>query len=61
MNEENEILKTALNYMTDMYGLELSMYKIDNDIEYSCNGYCVDRETYFVLKKAKQIISFWED
>lgn len=59
-DKENEILKEALTYMANMYGLNLSMCRLDNEIEYSCNGYVVDRETYFVLKQAKGIIDWWE-
>ena len=59
-DKENEILKKALIHMAGMYGLNLSMYRLDNKIEYSCNGYVVDKETYFVLKQAKGIIDWWE-
>ena len=62
MNEEKyNILKDALTYMSSMYGLSLSRIKCDLDegkyfIEYSCNGYVVDKQTYDTLKQAKDII-----
>lgn len=60
MAKQKQILKDALSYMANMYGLKLSICRFDKEIEYSCNGYVVDRETYLVLKQAAEIIDWWE-
>lgn len=56
----NKILIEALGYMFITYGIKLSMTKIDDGIEYSCNGYVVDKDTYFTLNQAIHILDIWE-
>ena len=48
--------------MASMYGMSLSKYRLDEDdeIEYSCNGYVVDKETYDTLERAKELTDWWE-
>ena len=68
INEQDyQILKDALTYMASMYGVSLSKIKCDLDedegtyfIEYSCNGYVVDKETYDTLERAKELTDWWE-
>lgn len=60
IENKETILQEALTYMAGMYGLRLSKHKIDDYIEYSCNGYTINKETYDVLQKANKIIDFWE-
>ena len=61
IEDKETILEEALTYMASMYGLRLSKCKLDDYIEYSCNGYTVNKETYDVLQKAKRIVDFWEE
>lgn len=56
----NNILTEALEYMFNTYGIKLSMAKLDDGIEYSCNGYVVDKDTYLTLNKAIHILDIWE-
>lgn len=56
----NKILTEALEYMFNSYGIKLSMTKLDDGIEYSCNGYVVDKDTYLTLNKAIHILDIWE-
>lgn len=60
LKADNQVLIEALQYMAGMYGFKLSMSKLDNEIEYSCNHYVTDRETWIALKKAENIIDWWE-
>lgn len=60
LKQEKEVLKEALQYMAGMHGLSLSKCKLDNEIEYSCNQYVVNKETYNMLQKAINIIGWWE-
>lgn len=56
----NNIFTEALEYMFNTYGMKLSMTKLDDGIEYSCNGYVVDKDTYFTLNQAIHILDIWE-
>jgi hypothetical protein len=58
--EEKEILKEALEYFVGMYGFTLERNNYDDEIEYSCNGYVVDEDTFKVLYQAKKLIDWWE-
>lgn len=66
INEQDyQILKDAFTYMAEMYGVSLSKIKCELDdgkyfIDYSCNGYVVDKETYDTLKRAKELTDWWE-
>lgn len=60
LKADNQVLIEALQYMTGMYGFKLSMTKLDDEIEYSCNHYVTDRGTWITLKKAENIINWWE-
>lgn len=59
MNEK-EILKEALEYFAGMYGFTLSKNEDEGSIEYSCNGYVVDKDTMKILVQAKKLIDWWE-
>lgn len=56
LKADNQILKEALQYMAGMYDLRVTKDKYDDEIEYSCNGYIVNKETWLILKKAEEII-----
>ena len=58
--EEKEILKGALEHFTGMHGFTLERNDYDGEIEYSCNGYIVDEDTFKVLYQAKKLIDWWE-
>ena len=60
LKADNQVLIEALQYMAGMYGFSLSRTKLDNEIEYSCNHYVTDKKTWLALKKAEEIISWWE-
>lgn len=60
LKADNQVLIEALQYMAGMYGFRPSITKLDNEIEYSCNHYVTDKETWFVLKNAEKIIDWWE-
>jgi hypothetical protein len=57
-----EILIEALEYFAGMHGFELDRYedKEEDILEYSCNGYVVDEDTFKVLYQAKKLIDWWE-
>ena len=60
LKADSQVLEDALRYMAGMYGFRLDMNKYDDEIEYSCNQYVTDRETWLTLKKAEKIIDWWE-
>ena len=60
LKADGQVLIEALRYMANMYGFRLDMNKYDDEIEYSCNQYVTDRETWLTLKKAEKIIDWWE-
>lgn len=60
LKTHNKILVEALEYMFNTYGIKLSMTKLDDEIEYSCNGYVVDKDTYLTLNKAIHILDIME-
>lgn len=57
MNDEIEILKEALRWYMEMYGCNHQMNKYDDDIEYSCNGYVVNRKDMEAITKAERIVN----
>lgn len=57
---EIAILKEALEYFTGMYGFKLERNDYDGEIEYSCNGYVVDEDTFKVLYQSKKLVGWWE-
>ena len=50
----------ALEYFTGKYGFILERNNHDGEIEYSCNGYVIDKDTAKVLAQAKRLIDWWE-
>lgn len=60
LKADNQILTEALSYMAGLYGFRLSRTKLDDEIEYSYNGYVIDKENWLRLKKAEAKIVFWE-
>ena len=60
---EVETIRAALEYFAGMRGFTLERYKDEDDnstVEYSCNGYVVDEDTFKVLYQAKKLIDWWE-
>jgi hypothetical protein len=60
MKTKEEVLAEALEYFTGMYGFKLERNDYDGEIEYSCNGYVVDEDTFKVLYQAKKLVGWWE-
>ena len=60
LKSDNQMLIEALQYMAGMYGLRVSRTKLDDEIEYSCNNYVIDEKTWDVLKRAEEMICWWE-
>lgn len=58
--DETDTLVAALEYFAGMYGFAVERNDYDGNIEYSCNGYVVDEDTFNVLDKAKDLIDWWE-
>ena len=55
-----EILREALEYFAGMHGFHLERNNYDGEIEYSCNNYVVDEDTFKMLHQAKELIGWWE-
>lgn len=55
-----EVLAYALNWYMGMYGCTPRATKLDDTIEYSCNGYVVEKEEAVTIAKARDLIDFWE-
>lgn len=58
--QEEETLKTALQWYMNMYGCKVEKITDDDYEEYSCNGYVTDKETAVALYKAKEGLSWFE-
>lgn len=61
MNDnDKEILETALRWYMNMYGCSPARNVFDDYIEYSCNGYIVDKEEAIAILKAKRMLDWFE-
>lgn len=60
-NSKEEILKEALEYFAGMHGFHLEKNDYDGEVEYSCNGYVVDEDTFKTLSQAKELTGWWDN
>ena len=58
--QEEKILKTALQWYMEMYGCRPERNVYDGTAEYSCNGYVTDKEEATTLLKAKKMLDWFE-
>lgn len=58
--QEEKTLKTALRWYMDMYGCRPERNVYDDTVEYSCNGYVIDKEEATTLLKAKKMLDWFE-
>ena len=62
LKADNQILKEALAYMADTYGFRMTRSKIGyEEIEYPCNHCVVNKELWDKLKRAEEIVNWWEE
>ena len=58
--KQYETLKKALIYVANVHGFEVEKERDGRKFSYSFNGYMIDKETYKMLSKAKELIESCE-
>lgn len=57
---ELETLKKALEWYMGMYGCSPEKSVYGKKVEYSCNGYVVDKEEAEAIAEAKDLVGWWD-